>query len=405
MKSNAQTTNYTHIAMACQGGGSLGAYHVGALAAMSEAGYDPDVVGGISIGAFTAAIIAGNDPGRRQERLEQFWRMISWPDMPFSFDGGNWLRKWHNQMSSLQGFVFGQPAFFQPRLFSVPALQIPGSPAATSYYDTSALLETLPQVVDFDRINRRETRLILGATRVRDGMPVWFDNFQQPLGPEHVMASGAMPPGFPGVTIGGELYWDGGCYSNTPLEGIYENLCDQGDTLCFVINLFGPSGHLPQDMDDVTLTMKDIQFSNRVRNGIKAISKRHRYAYCLRQIMESHPQAIASQSQREEIGKLKKVGRFDFVQILYEKPPYEAATCDCEFSRSSIDSRIHRGYDDMKLALEDQFSRPSPRLAAGKPAPAGSMIESYKHGVLLDHRSGPVTCHLGLRARTPAHAN
>jgi NTE family protein len=209
MKTSGKVHGYEHIAVAYQGGGSLGAYHVGALEAMEQAGYTPDVVAGISIGAFTAAIVAGNEPARRVTKLAEFWDTISWPDFPPIMDGEGWVRKWHNEMSSWQGFMFGQPGFFKPRVFPAPLWQVCGSPAATSYYDTTPLPETLARVVDFDRINRRATRLILGATRVRDGAPAWFDNVSQEIRAEHVLASGAMPPGFPGIRIDGDLHWDG----------------------------------------------------------------------------------------------------------------------------------------------------------------------------------------------------
>jgi NTE family protein len=386
MKTNGKVHDYDHIAIAYQGGGSLGAYHVGALDAMQQANYadyTPDVVSGISIGAFTAAIVAGNESARRVPKLKEFWDLISRPDFPPVTEGEGWMRKWHNLVSSWQGFVFGQPAFFRPRPFPAPLFQVCGSPAATSYYDTSALLDTLPKVVDFDRINRRATRLILGATRVRDGAPAWFDNFEQKLGPEHVLASGAMPPGFPGIHIEGELYWDGGCYSNTPLEGIYDRLRDQGDTLCFVIDLFGPNGREPQDMDEVNLTIKEIQFSNRIKNRIRAISELHNYAHFFRHILQNHPEAIADHPHRDQIRKLMNVGRFDFIHILYQKPGSEVATCDCEFSRTSIENRRRQGYSDMKKALDERAERAPERRLAREIAPVGSVVETFAKGICV----------------------
>ena len=381
MKTSKKPQGNARIAVAYQGGGSLGAYHVGALEAMQQAGYAPDVVAGISIGAFTAAIVAGNEPAKRLQKLKEFWDTISWPDFPPVTEGEGWVRRWHNLISSWQGFVFGQPGFFRPRPFPAPLLQVSGSPAATSYYDTTPLLETLPRVVDFGRINRRATRLILGATRVRDGAPAWFDNFEQKIGLEHVLASGAMPPGFPGIRINGDLYWDGGCYSNTPLEGIYDRLRDDGETLCFVIDLFGPNGREPLDMDEVQLTIKEIQFSNRIKNRIRGIRERHNYAYFFRHILKNHPEAIADHPHREEIRKLMNVGRFDIIHILYQKPSSEVATCDCEFSRTSIEYRRHQGYSDMKRALEERAERARERSLAREIAPVGSVVETFVKGM------------------------
>jgi NTE family protein len=384
VKTNGTIREYDHIAIAYQGGGSLGAYHIGALEAMQQASYVPDVVAGISIGAFTAAIVAGNEPAKRVEKLREFWNTISWPDFSPVTEGEGWMRKWHNQVSSLQGFVFGQPAFFKPRPFPAPWLQVYGSAEATSYYDTSPLLETLPGLVDFKRINRQATRLILGATRVRDGAPAWFDNSKQKLGPEHVMASGAMPPGFPGVRIDGELYWDGGCYSNTPLEGIYEPLRDAGNTLCFVIDLFGPNGREPQDMDEVQLAIKEIQFSNRIKNRIRALCERHNYAHYFRHILENHKEAIDDHPRREEIRQLMNVGRFDIIHILYQKPGTEVATCDCEFSKASIDYRRRQGYSDMKKALDERAERAQERRLAREIVPVGSVVETFCQGLVCE---------------------
>jgi NTE family protein len=218
---------------------------------------------------------------------------------------------------------------------------------------------------------------------VRDGSPAWFDNFKQPLGPNHVMASGAMPPGFPGVRLDGELFWDGGCYSNTPLEGIYATLRDQGDTLCFVIDLFGPNGREPQDLQEVQLTMKEIQFSNRIKNRIRDLAERHNQAHWFRHIVEKHPQAIADHPHRDQIRQLMNVGRFDIVHILYQKPASEVATCDCEFSRSSIENRSRQGYSDMKKALDQRSERAKQRRLAREFAAVGSVVDTFAKGICV----------------------
>lgn len=266
-------TKYKRIAMACQGGGSLGGYHIGALKAMQEAGYSPNFVAGISIGAFIGSIVAGNKPEDRIEKLTKFFEKISWPETSILPDSTGDVRKFMNSLSSLQGFIFGQPNFFSPRI-PAPTHRLKGTPGATSYYDTSMLRETLLEFVDFDGINSGKlARLILGVTHVKDGSLVFFDSAKMPLKPEHVMASGAMPPGFPGIEIDGELYWDGGCASNTPLEGILD-IEPKEDTLCFMIDLFAPESNLPEDMTDVTLTMKNIQFSSRTAHSLKQISNK-----------------------------------------------------------------------------------------------------------------------------------
>lgn len=352
MDKKAQT-KYKRIAMACQGGGSLGGYHIGALKAMQEAGYSPNLVAGISIGAFIGAIVAGNKPEDRIEKLTKFFEKISWPEISILPDSTGDVRKLMNSLSSLQGFLFGQPAFFSPR-FPAPTHRLKGTPGATSYYDTSMLRETLLEFVDFEGINSGKlARLILGVTHVKDGSLVFFDSAKMPLGPEHVMASGAMPPGFPGIEIDGELYWDGGCASNTPLEGILDAEPKE-DTLCFMIDLFAPESNLPEDMTDVTLTMKNIQFSSRTAHSLKQISNKKNLNSYINYLLKQLPSTVKDTPVLQEIRKeAKDTTLFDVIHLSYDKPPYEVSSCDCEFSRNSLKDRAAHGYKDMKTALTD----------------------------------------------------
>ena len=350
---NKGQTKYKRIAMACQGGGSLGGYHIGALKAMQEAGYSPNLVAGISIGAFIGAIVAGNKPEDRIEKLTKFFEKISWPEISILPDSTGDVRKLMNSLSSLQGFLFGQPAFFSPR-FPAPTHRLKGTPGATSYYDTSMLRETLLEFVDFEGINSGKlARLILGVTHVKDGSLVFFDSAKMPLGPEHVMASGAMPPGFPGIEIDGELYWDGGCASNTPLEGILDAEPKE-DTLCFMIDLFAPESNLPEDMTDVTLTMKNIQFSSRTAHSLKQISNKKNLNSYINYLLKQLPSTVKDTPVLQEIRKeAKDTTLFDVIHLSYDKPPYEVSSCDCEFSRNSLKDRAAHGYKDMKTALTD----------------------------------------------------
>jgi NTE family protein len=356
MKTPNKPGNYQSIAMACQGGGSLGAYHIGALQAMEEAHYSPDIVAGISIGAFTAAIIAGNAPENRVARLREFWQAISWPGIPGVAQVTNVpLRRSLNTLSSMQGFLFGQPQFFTPR-FPGPQFEAAGTPAAESYYNTTWLRQTLCRFVDFDGINNGTlSRLLLGAARVKDGQQVFFDSATTCITPDHVIASGAMPPGFAGIRIDGDLYWDGGCLSNTPLEGIFNIACET-DTLCFMVDLFGSNGHEPQTMDEVTLKIKELQFASRTDQHIAQVQQRHNLACALKQTLNSSTdKGRAGQNaallQGMGMSNLEANTRFDIVHIVYDKPAYEIATCDCEFSRASILDRAQRGHADMRHAI------------------------------------------------------
>jgi len=259
------------IALVLQGGGALGAYQGGVYQALAEADLHPDWVAGISIGAVNSALIAGNPPEKRVARLREFWEMVS--TAPF---GAGYLpsieikdeftHRWVNQLSSLGNLVGGAPGFFKPRV--PPPLPItPGSPDALSYYDVAPLRATLERLVDFDLINSKITRFSVGAVNVRTGNFVYFDNATHAIGPEHVMASGSLPPGLPATEIEGEHYWDGGLVSNTPLEWVLSGTPRQ-DTLAFQIDLWSASGSLPRNLIEADVRQKDIHFSSRTRAAI-----------------------------------------------------------------------------------------------------------------------------------------
>lgn len=351
MKKNESVGNmhgYKRIALACQGGGSLGAYHIGAYRAMQENGYAPDLVSGISIGAFTAAIIAGNDPELRLKKLNDFWEAISWPDFYVS-NVGLEAEIIHNKLSSMIGFMFGQPNFFTPRIPS-PQFYPPGTIEATSYYDTTPILEKMSDFVDFDRINSGKTRLILGSVRVKNGELVFFDSAKMKIGPEHVVASGSMPPGFPGTRIGDDLFWDGGCVSNTPVDGIFDAK-PALDTLVFMIDLFNPVGKEPESLDDVTIRSKDILYTSRTSHNLNHISKRHNLARALGHVYELLPQDSKNDPVIKELKEYAADTKFDVVHVTYDPPECEVSTKDCEFSRSSIARRAGHGYKDMKRII------------------------------------------------------
>ncbi|MGI9570608.1 MAG: patatin-like phospholipase family protein, partial [Desulfobulbia bacterium] len=249
------------VSLVLQGGGALGSYQAGVYEALSSSEYLPDWIAGISIGAINAAIIAGNAPQDRVTRLRNFWEKITaptsiWP--PF-LDGP--LGIWQKKASALSTIMFGQPGFFAPHSphdwFSVDLPK--------SYYSTNLLKSTLEQLVDFDRINsRREIRLSVGAVNVRTGRFVYFDSEDVAIRPEHVMASGALPPGFAPIEIDGEYYWDGGLVSNTPLQYVLDYYPRQS-RLCFQVDVFTGNGPLPKNLEDVSERQKDIRYSSRTR--------------------------------------------------------------------------------------------------------------------------------------------
>ena len=251
------------IALVLQGGGALGAYQAGVYQAMHEAGLRPDSVAGVSIGAINAAIIAGNPPERRVERLRDFWETITARPVSLLPLKGDIIRKATNAWSALLTTALGQPGFFTPNALS-PWISPRGSKTATSFYDTAPLRETLLRLVDFDLLNSKAVRYAAGAVNVLNGNFAYFDSTKIRILPEHVMASGALPPAFPPVQVGTDYYWDGGLVSNTPLQHVLDNAANQ-HMLIFQVDLFSARGVLPRDLDDVLARQKDIQFSSRTR--------------------------------------------------------------------------------------------------------------------------------------------
>src|ERR1700733_15129940 len=279
-------------ALLLQGGGALGAYQAGVYEALAQSGIHPDWVAGISIGAINSALIAGNPPERRVEKLREFWERVtsdvfgSWTqDFLTPLVKGDWGRGIMNQMSANSAMLSGAPGFFVPRLPS-PWLHPTGSIEATSLYDTSALRSTLESLVDFDRINAREMRFSVGAVNVRSGNFAYFDSTTHVIRPEHVMASGALPPGFAAVEVDGERYWDGGLISKTPLQWGLDSTPRQ-DTLAFQVDLWSARGDFPGNMAEVETRQKEIQYSSRTRANTDQLKRAQRVRNTVAALLES----------------------------------------------------------------------------------------------------------------------
>ena len=245
---------FERIALLLQGGGALGSYQGGVYQALAEADLHPDWVAGISIGAINAALIAGNPPERRVERLRAFWETVTQPPLGVPHLAGvefpnDMTRMLVNQWRAMGTLLWGAPSFFKPRV-PPPLFGQAASPATLGYYDIMPLKDLLEGLVDFDRINAGEMRFSVGATNVKTGNFAYFDSTTHRIGAAHVMASGSLPPGFPATEVDGEFYWDGGVVSNTPLQWVLDARPRQ-DTLAFQIDLWSARGDLPRDMVEV----------------------------------------------------------------------------------------------------------------------------------------------------------
>ena len=246
-----------------QGGGALGAYQAGAYQALTDAGRDIRWVAGISIGAINAAIICGNPEKLRAAKLADFWDTVSVGLTTPAWADATWSRDIFTRMASTTAIMTGVPGFFRPR-FPWAGVSAAGVLNGTSYYDTAPLRDTLTRLIDFDYLNEHGPRLSVGAVDIETGNFAYFDSRRTRITPEHVMASGALPPGFPAVEIDGRHYWDGGLVSNTPLQYVLENAGH--DPICvFQVDLFSARGANPDSLDDVAQREKDIRFSSRTR--------------------------------------------------------------------------------------------------------------------------------------------
>jgi NTE family protein len=348
--------DFEQVALLLQGGGALGAYQAGVYEALAEAGLHPDWVAGISIGAINSALIAGNPPEARVDRLRAFWHEVTaHPWWAAAVPETSWLvqgdarRGLQNRLSAGIALIAGASGFFAPRL-PAPWLSPAGTLEATSYYDTAALRGTLERLIDFDRINAAEMRLSVGAVNVRTGNFTYFDTETHLIGPAHVMASGSLPPGFPAVEIEGEHYWDGGLVSNTPLQWVMESE-PRRDTLAFQIDLWNARGEVPRTMADVLTRQKEIQYSSRTR----ASSDRFRHLQTLRcalsSLLEKLPEALTAAAEVETLRRVADPKVYTLVQLIYRSRRYEGDSKDYEFSRRSMEDHWRAGYDDTVQTL------------------------------------------------------
>lgn len=359
---------YKEKVLIFQGGGALGAYQCGVYEGLAEVGIEPTWIAGISIGAINAAIVAGNPPEKRVERMHEFWDTVCRPPsmsakiasdafglMDFGMESFHQafdqiLNKTLGSYSAAMAVMEGQNEFFYPRPFA-PGF---GSPSQVSFYDTSPLKGTLERLVDFDRINHKDgLRLSLGATNVGTGNFVYFDNRYMKIGPEHVMASGSLPPGFPATEIDGEYYWDGGCVSNTPLLYVLtEN--ERVDTLVFQVDLWSARGKIPTNILEVSERQKDIQYSSRTRIITDAVRAIHIMRKRLLDTLDRIPASVRNadpffkQIEEDAMGASTNV-----IQLIHQNKGSEGHYKDCEFSTESMVRHWRGGLADVEKTLAD----------------------------------------------------
>ena len=345
---------FERIALILQGGGALGAYQAGVYQALAEAHLHPDWVAGISIGAINSALIAGNPPKKRIERLRTFWETVSAPPLGVpilaALEGRDeFTHTLINQVSSLGALIGGAPGFFQPRL-PPPFLYPNGVPEALSYYDVAPLRATLEALVDFDLINTGAMRFSVGAVNVRSGNFVYFDNTTYQICPEHVMASGSLPPGFPPTEIEGEHYWDGGLVSNTPLEWVLDSRPGR-DTLAFQIDLWSARGEFPRNLVEAETRQKEIRYSSRTRLATNQFKKKQILRRATARLLAKIPKELLQTPEAEMLALEADEKVCNLIQLIYRTKHYEGNSKDYEFSRRTMEEHWRSGYNDAVRTL------------------------------------------------------
>ncbi len=349
-----------NIALVLQGGGALGAYQVGVYQGLHEAGVAPNWIAGVSIGAFNAALIAGNAPERRMEALREFWETISQPylfpattlghEARFSDIDEN-ARAWLDTWEAWRAMVEGQRGFYQPRSwFGEDLLSAPG-PERASLYTTQPMLETLERMVDFDRLNDGGIRVSVGAVDVASGNMEYFDNARVRLDARHILASGALPPAFPAVEIDGRYFWDGGLVSNTPLSQVFDAE-PRSDSLVFQVDLWNARGELPQNLLDVAEREKEIRYSSRTRTITDMQRVGQHYRRLLRELLEEIPADVRSKSPWCQHAETLACGkRYSVIHLIYRDRARFGHFKDYQFGRVAMREHWRSGLADIGRAL------------------------------------------------------
>lgn len=361
---------YEEIVLVLQGGGALGSYQAGVVESLLESNVEPTWIAGISIGAFNTAIIAGNKPNNRIKALKGFWETICKTNNdnfnlnflnPFLDTFNLPARRLVSAYEANKGLMKGQNGFFSPRCpLPFPYLHSK-TPDEISYYKTDNLKKTLLNFADFDLINKGKIRVSVGAVNIKTGNFVYFDNTREKLRPEHFMASGALPPGFPAVEIDGEYYWDGGIVSNTPLFEVLNNR-EKTDKLIFQVDLWSSRGSLPENFFDVTERSKDIQFSSRTRMVTDMLQEQQKNKIMIKELLKCIPEEL--QKNNPWCDKAKETtedGVINVIQLVYRDKAFEGHCKDFEFSNATMNEHWSSGLTDMRETLKNKnwFKKPS----------------------------------------------
>jgi NTE family protein len=336
------------IVLVLQGGGALGAYQVGVYEALHEAGIEPDWVIGTSIGAINAALIAGNAPERRLERLREFWARM---EQGSSGDLLRFFTGLSNMTANFATVTQGIPAFFTPNPIAWLGAHTPLGIENAAYYTTAPLRETLRDLIDLDHCEEHRIRLTVGAVNARNGEMRYFDSREEHLGIDHILASGALPPAFPAVRIDGDPYWDGGIYSNTPIEAVLDDK-PRRDSVIFTVHMWNPEGPEPESLWQVMGRQKDIQYASRAKSHIARQQQIHHLRHVIRELSKELPEKLRNSPKARELASWGCGTTMHVARLVAPKLEDEDHTKDIDFTPAGIRARWQAGYADTKRMVE-----------------------------------------------------
>jgi NTE family protein len=335
------------VVLVLQGGGALGAYQVGVYEALHEAGIEPDWVIGTSIGAINAGLIAGNAPEKRLERLRDFWKRV---EQDSGADPLRFLTGLSNLSANVVTVTRGIPAFFSPNPVAWISSQAPLGIENAAYYTTAPLRETLSELIDLDHCREHRIRLTVGAVNARTGEMRYFDSRDETLGVDHVLASGALPPAFPAVRIDGDPYWDGGIYSNTPIEAVLDDR-PRLDSVIFTVNMWNPDGPEPESLWQVMGRTKDIQYASRATSHIARQKQIHHLRHIIRELSKELPEKARGTPRAKELASWGCGTTMHVARLVAPKLEGEDHTKDIDFTSAGIRARWQAGYADTRRMI------------------------------------------------------
>ncbi len=338
------------VALVLQGGGALGSYQAGVIEGLANAGIELDWIAGISIGAVNAAIIAGNPPERRVDRLRAFWDKMTSALPSFPIFPNDHLREMLHEWSAGMVMANGVPGFFTPRMLP-PLFAMAGTPEALSFYDSTPLLETLNDLIDWDLVNHGPVRLSVGAVDIESGNFRYFDTSTDTIDARHIMASGALPPGLPPVDIDGHLWWDGGLVSNTPLSHVLDH--QTSAMLVFQVDLFSASSELPRTIMDVMAREKEIRFSSRTRQVSDQVMKLRQEREAINRVLAKLPDDLRDDPDVKVLAELARELPVNLVQLIYRANAWEGGSRDFEFSARTMHEHWTAGLEAVDQTMHN----------------------------------------------------